>query len=134
MRKNKYQSDHTTTPKIFELIKDFKNQEAIQYLRENPSEINLKGWMDHTPLHKAAECGNLELVNYLITNGARINAERSGVYATPLCWANNLKVAKTLLDNGATMNDRELDMATRCLLYTSPSPRDLSTSRMPSSA
>lgn len=113
MRKNKYQSDHTTTPKIFELIKGFKNEEAIQYLRENPSEINLKGWMDHTPLHKAAECGNMELVNYLITNGAKINAERSGVYATPLCWAHNLEVAKTLLDNGATMNDRELDMATR---------------------
>ena len=113
MRKNKYQTDHTTTPKIFELIKGFKNEEAIQYLTENPSEINLKGWMDHTPLHKAAECGNLELVNYLITNGAEINAERSGLYATPLCWANNLEVAKTLLDNGATMNDRELDMATR---------------------
>ena len=27
-----------------------------------------------------------------------------------------------------------LDMTKRCLLYTSPSPRDLSTSRMPSSA
>ena len=29
---------------------------------------------------------------------------------------------------------RHLDMFTNCLLYTSPSPRDLSTSRMPSSA
>ena len=27
-----------------------------------------------------------------------------------------------------------LDLKQRCLLYTSPSPRDLSTSRMPSSA
>ena len=28
----------------------------------------------------------------------------------------------------------DIDMAMTCLLYTSPSPRDLSTSRMPSSA
>ena len=28
----------------------------------------------------------------------------------------------------------KLDLSTACLLYTSPSPRDLSTSRMPSSA
>ena len=32
----------------------------------------------------------------------------------------------------ASVNDRML--AKNCLLYTSPSPRDLSTSRMPSSA
>ena len=30
--------------------------------------------------------------------------------------------------------DRELGLYNACLLYTSPSPRDLSTSRMPSSA
>ena len=31
-------------------------------------------------------------------------------------------------------DDREKDYQYTCLLYTSPSPRDLSTSRMPSSA
>ena len=31
-------------------------------------------------------------------------------------------------------NQKQLQMAHTCLLYTSPSPRDLSTSRMPSSA
>ena len=31
-------------------------------------------------------------------------------------------------------NDIELEYVDACLLYTSPSPRDLSTSRMPSSA
>ena len=33
-----------------------------------------------------------------------------------------------------TANYREIDSNSTCLLYTSPSPRDLSTSRMPSSA
>ena len=31
-------------------------------------------------------------------------------------------------------NQKEMDRSFTCLLYTSPSPRDLSTSRMPSSA
>ena len=31
-------------------------------------------------------------------------------------------------------NALDVDLPTGCLLYTSPSPRDLSTSRMPSSA
>ena len=57
----------------------------------------------------------------------------------------NFKVA---LITNETMNDNEvknfdvisklpygdLDQHSNCLLYTSPSPRDLSTSRMPSSA
>ena len=32
------------------------------------------------------------------------------------------------------LNSNNVDVVTICLLYTSPSPRDLSTSRMPSSA
>ena len=38
-----------------------------------------------------------------------------------------------VLDNGAYCK-RAAKLSTICLLYTSPSPRDLSTSRMPSSA
>lgn len=113
MKKNIYQTDHTKTPKIFELIRDHQNTAAIEHLERQPEEINLKGWMDHTPLHKAAECGNLDLAKYLIENGAEVNAERSGVYATPLCWSKTLEIAILLLNAGATMNDRELDMATR---------------------
>ena len=45
-----------------------------------------------------------------------------------LCRKN--KVDRTKLD--AFLNEYGLD--NNCLLYTSPSPRDLSTSRMPSSA
>ena len=37
-------------------------------------------------------------------------------------------------DNGIKMIDADGGMLAHCLLYTSPSPRDLSTSRMPSSA
>ena len=39
-----------------------------------------------------------------------------------------------IIDNSSSMHYPALDSYTLCLLYTSPSPRDLSTSRMPSSA
>ena len=110
---NIYQKDFNQNPEIFTLIKARKNEEAKAYLRKNPADINLKGWMDDTPLHQAAGCGNLEMVAFLIKNGAEVNAERSGVYATPLCWADNRAIAQLLLDNGATMLHEELYFATR---------------------
>lgn len=110
---NIYQSDHRQTPEIFNLIREFKNEEAKMYLKSNPAEIKLKGWLDHSTLHVAAEAGNFDMVKYLIDNGAETNARRSGVYATPLCWATTLEIAKHLLDKGATMNDLELYSATR---------------------
>ena len=38
------------------------------------------------------------------------------------------------LKNNAYVEDKDTGELHSCLLYTSPSPRDLSTSRMPSSA
>ena len=40
----------------------------------------------------------------------------------------------TSYDNGKSAYERLCEEPFTCLLYTSPSPRDLSTSRMPSSA
>ena len=45
----------------------------------------------------------------------------------------NVKV-EGVLHEFSTISGVKEDMADICLLYTSPSPRDLSTSRMPSSA
>ena len=41
---------------------------------------------------------------------------------------------KALMPNGIAINADNSTLFVNCLLYTSPSPRDLSTSRMPSSA
>ena len=65
-----------------------------------------------------------------------VGTGKSGIAATELLCANGID---TVLFDG----NKELDSKTLyekapklkdCLLYTSPSPRDLSTSRMPSSA
>ena len=47
----------------------------------------------------------------------------------------SLKVELLSAEEGSTIEfDKVLMISNGCLLYTSPSPRDLSTSRMPSSA
>ena len=44
------------------------------------------------------------------------------------------KVTERVIDQVHEWQNRPVDPIYPCLLYTSPSPRDLSTSRMPSSA
>ena len=56
----------------------------------------------------------------------KINEVRSGFV--------NSAVVKGDLENFSPQNPIVVDNTNTCLLYTSPSPRDLSTSRMPSSA
>src|SRR5689334_19098472 len=70
---NIYQRDYRQTPEIFTLISEHRNEETKRYLQKHRSEIHLKGWMDHTPLHVASESGNVEMVKYLIENGADVN-------------------------------------------------------------
>ena len=49
-------------------------------------------------------------------------------------WVYGNTVALTLQDTTQSNNKDTGSLVTDCLLYTSPSPRDVSTSRMPSSA
>ena len=46
----------------------------------------------------------------------------------------SVELAPVLLVDGDSVTSAKSDLDKVCLLYTSPSPRDLSTSRMPSSA
>ena len=49
-------------------------------------------------------------------------------------WSLRLGVPVVYADDEALVLHKPPGLAVHCLLYTSPSPRDLSTSRMPSSA
>ena len=61
----------------------------------------------------------------------RIN--RINVIFGPFIVGQN-RLQKTVIDGIVMQKIRKAGDAKTCLLYTSPSPRDLSTSRMPSSA
>ena len=86
------------------------------------------------------ECGSRKTPHLLLTallkdKGAIIKTERTDsleqVGNKWLAMANRLSTDYWIFDaNGFVRNDHWGN----CLLYTSPSPRDLSTSRMPSSA
>ena len=55
---------------------------------------------------------------------------------TPNGWKVSIMIEE-LIEAGIDLGEidvRMIDLLKGCLLYTSPSPRDLSTSRMPSSA
>ena len=86
-----------------------------------------------TALLFAAREGNLDAVEALLDGGADIDQVSGGDQTSALVIAalnGQFDVALELVARGADPNLQ----ASTCLLYTSPSPRDLSTSRMPSSA
>lgn len=110
---NIYQEDFNQTPELFRWIKAGNNAAAIDHLRRHPEEVQLQGWMNDTPLHIAAAADNLEMVQFLVQNGADVNASRTSTYTLPLHWAKSLAVATYLLDHGATLDARALEYATR---------------------
>ena len=88
----------------------------------------------------AAHRGEEKAVLEWLDGGGRADAtyERDGVSGLTLLLGaalyGHLAVVELLLQHGAEVNLQSSDGSTACLLYTSPSPRDRSLSRMPSSA
>ena len=70
------------------------------------------------PFHLAVPAGDLKTATKFYTDilGCKLGNREEDKWVDVDFWGNELTLHKT------------------CLLYTSPSPRDLSTSRMPSSA
>ena len=99
-----------------------------------------------SPLMSAVAGNHVEMVRLLLENGAEPDEHHGYNYGMPLqraVWENFSEIANMLLDHGAqpakstAMADMEAtgySLFTGCLLYTSPSPRDATLSRMPSSA
>ena len=103
--------------------------------------MNLCNKDGNSPLLAACYKGHESTAKLLLVNDADVNlCNNSG--KSPLfkaCYNGHEITAKLLLVNGADLNLCDKNgispQQIACgLLYTSPSPRDLSTSRMPSSA
>ena len=75
---------------------------------------------DHDPIEAAAKAGPLPHGKVRVTTVKRLKQAGFEVVRSP--------------DLSAAHPDRHCDATTACLLYTSPSPRDRTRSRMPSSA
>ena len=56
------------------------------------------------------------------------------VAINPQPFNKGVTIRNVMINSSASLAGIESPKPTACLLYTSPSPRDLSTSRMPSSA
>jgi len=73
------------------------------FLEEHPEWINAKSWGDWTPLHRAAQFGHGDIIDFLISKGSHLEA-RTNLGFTPLYAAiigQKPEVVKQLIDKGA---------------------------------
>lgn len=75
-------------------------------VEEGLAEVNLCTFQGYTPLHFAAEQGNVALSSYLIQNGANVNAPTQGKFTSLHLAAEygHTDVANCLIENGAIIN------------------------------
>ncbi|HKO96672.1 MAG TPA: ankyrin repeat domain-containing protein [Pyrinomonadaceae bacterium] len=83
----------------------------VQNLLERGANPNLRDGEDDTPLHLAAQRGNIEIVRLLLAKGADVNAKNK-VGGTPLMWAGvygHEEVGRALLEKGADPTLKDAD-------------------------
>ncbi len=91
-----------------------------QILARNPGSVNHRDLEDATPLHYAAACGQIAMVNVLLQKGADLSATATGLDdATPAHFAAGIADSKTaammietLVGNGAAPNAHQTDGTT----------------------
>jgi hypothetical protein len=74
-------------------------------LEEHPEWINIKSWGGWTPLHRAAQFGYVDIIDFLISKGSNLEAKTS-LGMTPLYAAiigQKSDVVKQLIDKGANI-------------------------------
>ena len=87
--------------------------ELAQVLHHNKSSLEPRGCCEITPLHSAARCGDLEMVQVLLDCGVDINSQ-SESRNTPLDYGsqdghrNDARVARLLIAHGADPNARNM--------------------------
>uniref|UniRef100_A0A158RAI1 hydroxymethylglutaryl-CoA reductase (NADPH) n=1 Tax=Taenia asiatica TaxID=60517 RepID=A0A158RAI1_TAEAS len=94
-------------PQIIQAI--FFDDKSILECSPNVDDINYKDRQLRTPLHAAAHVGDVDFVEFLLSNNARVNVKDIKWY-TPLhraCASDAPSVVQLLLDNGADRNMRE---------------------------
>ena len=88
--------------------------------------------LDATGVQQAALVGHSFGSLIALETAARAPARISHLVLVGTAYP--MRVSPALLDSSVSAPMQAIDMVNTCLLYTSPSPRDRSVSRMPSSA
>jgi ankyrin repeat protein len=110
-------SAHAIGATIFEAINDNNLEEIKNIITENPDVINERDDRYCDPLTVASIAGNLEIMKYLISQGADINTiDREGSNLLHNAAANgHLEVVKYLLDQGFDINAEDANGNTAIL-------------------
>ena len=111
------------------LINSLKKE--LVTLQENNIRLNAIGNLDKLP--KSAQKELLGVIEKT-KNNTRLTLTLALSYGSREELVNAVRVISDKVKNNIISIDTIDDSIINCLLYTSPSPRDLSTSRMPSSA
>jgi len=72
---------------IFEAVRAGDVAKVEELLEKNPELVNAKNYVDCTPLYIAAENGNREMIDLLISRGAEVNVQATDGYTTLHCAA-----------------------------------------------
>ncbi len=79
---------------------------VARLLLERGTKVNARGWMGRTPLHCAAERGDIDVARLLIQYRAEVNAGRDR-NDTPLHWAADAAFAQLLIEHGARVEAQD---------------------------
>ena len=83
------------------------NVSIARLLIDHGANVNSRGWMGSTPLHKAASAGQADVAEILIQRGAKIHSRRPERGDMALHWAANEKVARLLKEDEMDVNVRD---------------------------
>ena len=89
-----------------------KYPEIVRILVTKGADPNAPTKFGWTPLHDAANQGEVETVRILLEFGAKVDAKRAGDKTTPLHWAaivGHLEVVKVLVASKANVNEKDAE-------------------------
>ncbi|XP_050316125.1 ankyrin repeat domain-containing protein 49-like [Anthonomus grandis grandis] len=92
--------------KILEASENGDLETIKELLRQDPNLVHTTDKDNYTPLHRACYANNLEVVKYLVSNGANLSA-KTEMQWEPLhscCQWGNFKCAAVLIQHGANVN------------------------------
>jgi ankyrin repeat protein len=99
---------------IHQAIRNDQVSKVRELILKNPKLVNAKDRNNNTPLHFAAQTGNMEIVRLLLSKGAEVN-ERNNEGITPLHLAVqkcNQEACRSLIGKGADLEAKDKENRT----------------------